>query len=187
MKKKILSFVIGLCLIIPSIFAFTACSKSSIYEVSESEWHQALNVSNEIKVSITQTFDDKTSIITKDGSIILTSANVGGKSVDTYITKVGTSYTTFCNETGTWVETSITKVEYDAYLSNLDFSGSATYSDYYYDETNKCYTGCAFLGSISNPKIYFENGKLVKIVGNAEGKNVSYIFDYDNISLTLPI
>lgn len=44
MKKRLLSFVLAICLIIPCAFVFSACSGKAVYTVSESEWELNFNI-----------------------------------------------------------------------------------------------------------------------------------------------
>lgn len=175
------------------LFTCEDCEKTKIENysynlvttVTETEWKVALSIISYQKFESTKSYGTTTSTLIKDGDVLKQIMYYGENSDNIYMSKEDGKYYSYTYNLNNWKKTEINDETYDTVLSGLDLSSYATFGSFTYNKAIKAYEG-AVLASLENPKLYFENKKLVKLTGLLDSTTITYTFKYDNINLTLP-
>lgn len=133
MGKKMLTFILCVCFIIPSMLVLGACSLfGNAAFVNEVEWQNALKYNE--KVVITQTEGDVVKgKIYLDGSKVKTETLSSGVTITTYYNFDGTKYYKYVSNSGVWAKAEISKEEYNKESGNL--SETLKYNNFSYSES----------------------------------------------------
>ena len=157
----------------------------AVCTVSEQEWNNALDLScvNNYKAYVKTELLDGTIVV--DGSIVKSGDVVCQESLpdgaNGYYSKEGDKYYYYQKASGSWNKTEITQYEYEG-RAGKNFS-SFDYSAFAYNDESKAYE--ANLSGLLY-QIYFENGRLVKIV-HIDGEAVQTLtIKYVETELVLP-
>lgn len=202
MKRKFLSLVLAICLVIPAMFVLSACGKTEIVTtVTEEQWGKAVNFEgmNNITLSSTVSTNSNFSHLVKYDGVTIYSKQLGMNNDPTstnydemYYTKVtsadSVSYIKYSKQevAGSWTKNNSDEEEYNNALAQLKSIGLGfPFNQYTYDEKTKAYVHTEVSPAQTN-ELYFENGKLVKIVIiRGESAMISNL-SYSHVSLTLP-
>lgn len=175
MKKKIMSFVLAMCLFVPAMFLFTACGQNQ--QITKEEWNNALDWKGKTNVHIycerdnAEPYMDEYADVKYDGTNIYCkrwdSENPESSLVEMYYIKKNNNY--WFLQTGAKNDSIvISQNEYESALNNRYDSlvCSLSYDDFEYDNTTDSYVNAEKKLTI---KFTFEKDKLTKIEAVREG------------------
>ena len=153
--------------------------------VTEAEWNTALDLLNvnDYKMYAKSELPDGTIVvdgtITKDGDIVCHKSIPDNNG---YYSKEGAKYYYYKEVSGTWTKTEITQERYES-AAGKSFS-SYNYSAFTYNEESQAYEASVEEVFV---QVYFENGRLVKLVGTHKSEDVQTIMvEYIETELVLP-
>lgn len=184
MKKKRLSLFFSLAIILMCSVSFVGCFGNKNETVTEYEWYSALAMHKMSQVKVTMMHKSDTTNLIKKGDVLYSSI-----SREVYFNKNQNNYIGYNKDLGSWVKFDITKNDYNDILNMFNYEDVVIYTEYTFDVNLNCYVGreSSEFGMVKNPKLYFKNKKLVKVVGDYdENHSMTYLFEYSNIQLTLP-
>ena len=162
--------------------------------ITEEGWNTAINLNNydgvKVFASLTDGEETETGTFTKTGNMIHISESSTGDQ-DYYTIEDGQYYHYYNREYGDWKKVEITR---ENYYNGLDFSRGLTaynldYSDFEYDEDLRCYYAETETSYVATFKLYFANGKLMKLefTDMQQGVDTSYTVEYGDYELELPV
>lgn len=185
MKKKFLMILFAICFIVPCGSFLTACDgNKNITTISASEWVTALKFQESENFQLTHKYgEDYVVSIVRDGDIVYQENNA--QPVNEYQSKESDKYYAYNNDSGFWVKTEISEDEFNFTLSALDMS-LLDYSEFTYNSNEKAYEADTMF-VFTDAKLYFENGKIVKITAKDGNISVLYTIAYENEQLVLPV
>lgn len=205
MKKKILSFVLAFCFLIPCALALNACNENIETEkctVTKEEWNNAMDYAKQENLTISSknipegNYSATASVVKYDGTKIYWSQwfeeDSEASLVEYYYIKDGNIYTKI--EKGAKGNSSytISKSEYDDVLENerRNILNNLSYDDFSFNEETKAYVSNDNCITVS---FTFENGNLAKIdvvkLNNSSGSvpfRETTTITFEKVTITLP-
>lgn len=158
---------------------------ATYYTVTKEEWNKALELEGDLEAEVNTNSEWMSAIFYGNYTMVTTKEN--NKEVVYYYEQDGENYFCYYQENGEWEKVNYTYGEIrDYYFKGTTSSLKDTFDKFTFDETDNSYLCESFDKYINNVRVYFINGKVVKI--NAENNSVSgsFLFSYDVQPFSLP-